>query len=28
VDYRNQREKYLAALVGQRLNWEFAERNL
>jgi superoxide dismutase, Fe-Mn family len=28
VDYRNQREKYLAAVIGERLNWEFAERNL
>ena len=28
VDYRNQRERYLAALIGERLNWEFAERNL
>ena len=28
VDYRNQREKYLAAVVGERLNWQFAERNL
>lgn len=27
VDYRNEREKYLAAVIGQRLNWEFAERN-
>ena len=27
VDYRNQREKYLSAVVGERLNWEFAERN-
>ena len=28
VDYRNQRERYLAAVIGERLNWEFAERNL
>jgi Fe-Mn family superoxide dismutase len=28
VDYRNQRERYLAALIDERLNWEFAERNL
>ena len=28
VDYRNQREKYLAAVIGERLNWEFAARNL
>ena len=28
VDYRNQRDKYLAAVIGERLNWEFAERNL
>jgi Fe-Mn family superoxide dismutase len=28
VDYRNQRERYLSALIGERLNWEFAERNL
>jgi Fe-Mn family superoxide dismutase len=28
VDYRNQRERYLSALIAERLNWEFAERNL
>jgi Fe-Mn family superoxide dismutase len=28
VDYRNQRERYLSALIGDHLNWEFAERNL
>jgi Fe-Mn family superoxide dismutase len=28
VDYRNQRERYLSALIGERLNWQFAERNL
>ena len=28
IDYRNQREKYVQALIEQRLNWEFAERNL
>jgi len=28
VDYQNQRERYLSALVGEHLNWEFAERNL
>jgi Fe-Mn family superoxide dismutase len=28
LDYRNQRERYLSALIGERLNWEFAERNL
>jgi Fe-Mn family superoxide dismutase len=28
VDYRNQRERYLAGVIGERLNWEFAERNL
>jgi Fe-Mn family superoxide dismutase len=28
VDYRNQRERYLAGLIAERLNWEFAERNL
>ena len=27
VDYRNQRDKHLAAVIGERLNWEFAERN-
>jgi len=27
VDYRNERDKYLAALIGQRLNWAFAEEN-
>lgn len=28
VDYRNQRERYVEAVVNELLNWEFAERNL
>jgi superoxide dismutase, Fe-Mn family len=28
IDYRNQRERYVQALTEQRLNWEFAEKNL
>ncbi len=28
VDYRNQRDRYLSAVIGERLNWEFAEKNL
>ena len=28
IDYRNQREKYVQALIEKRLNWEFAEQNL
>ena len=28
VDYQNERERYLSAVIGERLNWEFAERNL
>jgi Fe-Mn family superoxide dismutase len=28
VDYRNQRDKYLAQVIGERLNWKFAEQNL
>jgi Fe-Mn family superoxide dismutase len=28
IDYRNQRDRYVRALIEQRLNWEFAERNL
>ena len=28
IDYRNQRERYLAALIEQRLDWQFAEENL
>jgi Fe-Mn family superoxide dismutase len=28
IDYRNQRERYVQALVEKRLNWEFAEKNL
>ena len=28
VDYRNQRERYVKAVLEQRLNWQFAERNL
>jgi Fe-Mn family superoxide dismutase len=28
VDYHNQRERYLSGVIGERLNWDFAERNL
>jgi len=28
IDYRNDRDKYLAGLIGKRINWEFVERNL
>lgn len=28
VDYQNQRDRYVAAVIGGHLNWEFAERNL
>lgn len=28
VDYRNQRERYVQAVIEKRLNWEFAEKNL
>jgi len=28
IDYRNQRERYVEAVIHERLNWEFAERNL
>jgi superoxide dismutase, Fe-Mn family len=28
VDYRNQRERHVSAVIGERLNWEFAEKNL
>ena len=28
VDYRNQRERYVQAVIEQRLNWAFAEENL
>jgi Fe-Mn family superoxide dismutase len=28
IDYRNQRDRFLAAVIEKRLNWEFAERNL
>ena len=28
VDYRNKRNEYVKAVLEQRLNWEFAERNL
>ncbi|HEY6824806.1 MAG TPA: superoxide dismutase [Steroidobacteraceae bacterium] len=28
VDYRNQRERYLSAVIENRLNWSFAEENL
>lgn len=27
VDYRQEREKYLKAVIGELLNWEFAEKN-
>jgi Fe-Mn family superoxide dismutase len=28
VDYRNQRERYVSAVIDKCLNWEFAEENL
>src|SRR5207237_176675 len=28
IDYRNQRERYVQAVLEKRLNWEFAEKNL
>jgi superoxide dismutase, Fe-Mn family len=28
VDYRNQRERYVQAVIEKRLNWDFAEQNL
>jgi Fe-Mn family superoxide dismutase len=28
VDYRNERERYVQAVIEKRLNWEFAEENL
>jgi len=28
IDYRNDRDKYLAELIGKRINWEFVEQNL
>jgi superoxide dismutase, Fe-Mn family len=28
VDYRNERDRYLAAVIGERLNWKFAQSNL
>ena len=28
IDYRNQRERYVQALIEKRLNWAFAEKNL
>ncbi|MFN2646474.1 MAG: superoxide dismutase [Burkholderiales bacterium] len=28
VDYRNQRDRYVQAVIEQRLNWAFAEENL
>jgi Fe-Mn family superoxide dismutase len=28
VDYRNQRDRYLAQVIDERLNWKFAEQNL
>ena len=27
IDYRNERERFLAAVIEQRLNWQFAEEN-
>ena len=27
VDYKNEREKYLKAVINELLNWEFAEKN-
>ncbi|HYN12420.1 MAG TPA: Fe-Mn family superoxide dismutase, partial [Burkholderiales bacterium] len=27
VDYRNQRERYVSAVLEKRLNWQFAEEN-
>jgi Fe-Mn family superoxide dismutase len=28
IDYRNDRDKYLASVIGERLNWKFAQSNL
>jgi superoxide dismutase, Fe-Mn family len=28
VDYRNQRERYVDAVINELLNWDFAEKNL
>ena len=28
IDYRNQRDRFLAAVIEKRLNWDFAEQNL
>jgi Fe-Mn family superoxide dismutase len=28
IDYRNQRDRFLAAVIEKRLNWVFAEQNL
>ena len=28
VDYRNERDRYLSSVIGERLNWQFAEQNL
>ena len=28
IDYRNQRERYVSAVLEKLLNWEFAEKNL
>jgi Fe-Mn family superoxide dismutase len=28
IDYRNDRDKYLAELIAKRINWKFVERNL
>jgi Fe-Mn family superoxide dismutase len=28
IDYRNQRDRFLAAVIEKRLNWAFAEQNL
>ena len=28
IDYRNQRDRFVAAVIEKRLNWQFAEQNL
>jgi Fe-Mn family superoxide dismutase len=28
LDYRNERERYVQAVIEKRLNWAFAEENL
>jgi superoxide dismutase, Fe-Mn family len=28
IDYRNERDRHVSAVIGERLNWEFAESNL